>query len=223
MGRRERPPGATSGKGGRPPKAIAAEKLRTTQVLCARARVVHGMTMLADVQQWVMGQEVWLERFKEHGPPSDTYIANVWKALNPENVDLCANLDREKVQRTASEERHAAITRARETVNRWYGIERDLVVQLADEMEFETSRKIEERIGRAQERRMEAERQLAELIGLIDDESFESAPLRSEVIGILARNRAHFTAEEAERVCALFAPALTVDREPDPDLPDYLQ
>lgn len=226
MGRRERPPGATAGKGGRPPKAIAAEKLRITQILCARARVVHGMTMLADVQQWVIGQEVWLERFTEHGPPSDTYVANVWRALNPENVDLCANLDREKVQRTASEERHAAIVRARETVNRWYGIERDLTVQLADpfqDLDFEKARKLEERIGRAQEHRMEAERQLAELIGMIDDESFESAPLRSEVIGILARNRAHFTAEEAERVCALFAPAPAVDREPDPDLPDYLQ
>jgi hypothetical protein len=224
MGRRKRPPGAPKGRPGRLPDGVQSERMRITQTLCARARVVHGMTILADVQHFVISQEIWAERFAEYGAPSDTMISNVWRALNPENIDLCANLDREKVQRTASEERHAAIIRARETVNRWYAIERELILERDSSADDDDRRKLEERIGKAQERRMDAEEQLGRCIALIDDESFESAQLRSEVIGILARNRSHFTDEEAGRLASLFAPTdLDVEHEPDPDLPDYLQ
>lgn len=223
MGRRGRPPGAPKGKPGRPSRTEQTEKLRLTQNLCARARTVHGMTVLADVQQWVMAQEVWAERFPDRGPPSDTFIANVWHSLNPENVDLCANLDREKVQRTAAEERHAQIVRCRETVNRWYGIERELVVVRDQEYDEEARRKLEERIGKAQERRQAAEEQLGRCIALIDDESFESPQLRSEVIGILARNRSLFTADECERIVHLFRAMADEQHDPDPDLPDYMQ
>jgi hypothetical protein len=222
MGRRKRPPGAPKGKPGQPSKEDRAARLQLTNQLCARARIIHGMSVLADVQQWVIGQEVWIERGLN--VPSDMFIANVWKALNPENIDLCANLGNEKVQRTAAEERHAAIVRARETVSRWYGIERELVLERDATTEGDDKRKIEERIGRAQERRQDAEAMLASLLGLIDDESFESPALRSEVIGILARNRSLFTAEEAERIVVLFAAVAHSDpAERDPDLPDYLQ
>jgi hypothetical protein len=195
-------------------------------VLCARARVVHGLTVLADVQQFVMSQEIWAERFPGKGAPGHEYVGNVWRALNPADIDLCANLGNETIQRTAAEERQAAMIRARETVNRWYGIERQLIVERDAAVEADESgaaKALEERIGKAQERRMEAEEQLTKCLGLIDDESFESAPLRSEVLGILARSRAHFTDDECARARAIFAPADADEGEIDPDLPGYMQ
>ena len=138
-------------------------------------------------------------------------------------MDLCANLDREEVQRTAADERRAAIARWRETVNRWYSIERELIVQRAETEEKRELAALEKRIADAQVQRLAAERELAAACSAIDDQSFDSAVLRSEVMAILARNRHHFTADEAARMSALFAPETGPAHVVDPDMPDYMQ
>lgn len=224
MGRRSRPPNAPAGRPGRLPADVSAERNRLVQELCARARIVHGMTVCADVIVYIQAQDVWADRFREYGAPSDNLIRAAWNALNPSNVDLCANASAEKVHRTAAEERQAAIVRARETVNRWYGVERELVLERDAAFDPEQRRKLEERISKAQAARMEAEAQLSACLSLIDDESFDSPQLRSEVIAILARNRALFTPDECDRLRALFTPGEQLEPEDlDPDLPEYMQ
>lgn len=203
-------------------------RLRRTLIhrLCARARVVYGMTRFVDVLAFVQAQDEWEAKFPGYGAPGEKTIREVWKSLNPETVDLCANLDKEGVNRTAAEERRAAIERWRETVNRWYGIERELTVArdeaVATEATSKELRVLEERLANAQGQRLAAERELATATSVIDDESFDAPTLRSEVIAILARNRHHFTTEECSRLLAIFE--VTEEQpERDPNVPDYMQ
>lgn len=220
----KRPGGA--GKSGARPKTLAEETRKLTQILVAKARIVHGIVGHKEIYEWVAKQDVWTERFPEYGPPGPQLVRNVTEELTPAKIDLCANLENEEVARTAAEERRAAIVRHRETVNRWYGIERSLVVERDAVLEESTPKELsllERRIGEAQEQRMVAERELAAATSAIDDESFDSAALRSEVLAILARNRHHFTLEEAHRVLAIFAVGNAEDAEPDPDMPEYMQ
>lgn len=226
MARPERPNGPGRGPG-RLPAAVTEARRQLARTLVARARVTYGFTTFAAAYAWIAAQEVWVQRWPAHGAPGERFVKEVWNAINPENVDLCANLENEQVNRTAAEERRAAIVRWRETVNRWYGIERELVVQRdyaadngADAKEL---RSLEERLAGAQRERLAAERELAEATSVIDDESFDSTVLRSEVIAILARNRHHFTEDEARRVRAIFELVPVYDDEPDPDVPDYMQ
>lgn len=223
MSRQPRPPGVKPGKPGRLPANIASERRQLILVLCGQARTVLGLSQWADVYGFVTRQSAWIERWPEHGPPGEDTVREIWRTLYPGNVDLCANLDREEVQRTAAEERRAAIARWRETVNRWYSIERELIVQRTETDEKRELAALEKRSADAQVQRLAAERELAAACSAIDDESFDSAALRSEVMAILARNRHHFTADEAARMSAVFAPNTGPAHVVDPDMPDYMQ
>jgi hypothetical protein len=196
-------------------------------VLVSRASITHGKKTFRAIYEWVSAQDVWTQRYPEHGPPGERVVRDAWLELNPATVDLCANIDVEAINRTAAEERRAAIDRWRETVNRWYGMERELVVErdalIDGNANGKELRHLEERLALAQHERLAAERELAEATSVIDDESFASLTLRSEVIAILARNRHEFTVEECERIAAIFAVEAEPQVEHDPDVPDYLQ
>lgn len=194
------------------------------RILLARAQTVHGMRTLAAAARWVQAQDVWQSDFEGYTPGYDL-CADQWAALNPVNVDLCANLDKEQVRRSAAEERQAAIARARETVNRWYSIERSLVVERETAIEADDvrlAREIEGRIAAAQAARHQAEAELAKATSVLDEDSFESVELRSEVIALLSRYECFFTEPERARIRAIFEPPAAAGDSEDPDLPDYL-
>lgn len=225
MPRQKRPDGP--GKHGRLPDDVAKERKELARRLVARARTRGGCTTLKSAYAWVAAQDEWYERWADLGPPGEDMVRKAWGALNPQAVDLCANLENEPVNRTAAEERRAAIVRWRETVNRWYGVELELLAQRTEAedrgAEPKELRSIEERMAAAQVQRLAAERELAEATSVIDDESFDNPVLRSEVIAILARNRHHFTADESLRLLAIFDKVPEAVSEPDPDVPEYMQ
>lgn len=210
---------------GRPPKHVAERRRRMTRILLARAQTVHGIRTLAAAARWVQAQDVWGVDFDGYTPGYD-HCAEVWAELNPANVDLCATLDQEQVRRTAAEERQAAIVRARETVNRWYSMERSLVVEREAAIEADETRlakEIEGRIAAAQAARLQGEAELAKATAVLDEDSFESVELRSEVIALLSRYESFFEEPERARIRAIFSAPPNAGAIEDPDLPDYLQ